>query len=244
MNYYISGQSGFIGTAITKYLVAKGESVHNIPRNYHIEGLVQIFDVIPPDYIIHLSSYGNHYGQDDCIQMINTNITGTYNLLEAASGFDYKKFYNFSSSSVGLFTQTPYSITKRCGEQLADRYKRTVNIRPYSVYGIGEPLNKFIPTVIRKLKNGELMVVDENATHDWIYIDDLIDALFLGYTDIGSGIKLSNKEIILLLEHISGKKLSYIHDKLRDYDNESWVAEEGYSGIGIYEGLKKTYDNS
>jgi nucleoside-diphosphate-sugar epimerase len=155
-------------------------------------------------------------------------------------------FYNFSSSSVTLNTDTFYSATKLCAEHVCNafaiKYNKSIrNIRPYSVYGEGEASFRFIPTVISKLHNGEEMMLDEYATHDWIYIEDFIDALLNGYSEIGTGIKTTNIEIVRTLEDISGKKLKYKPSKLRSYDNKNWVAKEGVKHISLEEGLLKTY---
>jgi len=240
MNYYISGQSGFLGTAITEYLRKKKEYVYTIPREQSIYQLQTLFWFIKPDYIIHLASYGNHYHQKDFIQMVNTNIINTYNLLEAAKFYNYKLFYNISTSSVILGNKTPYSITKFCSEQLAGMYKNVINIRPYSVYGPGEAKHRFIPTVISCLNSGSGMVLDKQAVHAWIFIDDFIEALFAGETKLG-GVFTSNKEIVLMLEDISGKKLKYKTDKLRSY-NCGDVMAPGICYTSLYEGLKRTYE--
>lgn len=242
MNYFISGQSGFLGTAITKYL--KGESVYPIPRGLSIEALDWRFSMNKPDIIIHLAAYGNQYYQKDFIEVVNANIIGTYNLLEAAKLFDYKTFYNLSTSSVMFFEKpTYYSITKLCGEQLAGMYKNVINVRPYSIYGPGEQKHRLIPTVIDCLNTGSKMILDERACHDWVYIDSAIEALFSGTTKIGAGIKTTNLEIVRILEEISGKKLNFISGKMRSYDNEDWVCKEGVKDIGLYEGLKRTYES-
>jgi len=244
MNYIISGQSGFIGQAITNHLLIREQNVVGLPRPCPLSKLNQIFKETNPDYIIHLASYGNHCQyQRNFNQMVATNITGTYNLLEAASKVDYKIFYNISTSSVKLKIQTYYSITKLCGEMLAGLYDRVVNVKPYSVYGPGEGAHRFIPKVIECLKTGEQLTIDEKAMHDWIFISDFIFALFAGETEIGTGIKVSNKEIVKMLQQISGKKLNYKVGQVRTYDNDNWVAKNGVSHISIYEGLKKTYEH-
>jgi nucleoside-diphosphate-sugar epimerase len=242
MNYYLTGQSGFIGQAITKRLLSDGHSVYPLSKYISTPAMSKLFEKFNPDYIMHIGAYGNHYFQTDFRETVGANILRTYYLLEASKAFDYKLFYNFSTSSVKLKKQTYYSITKYCGEQLASMYRNTVNIHPYSVYGEGEADHRFIPKVIKCLHTGESMVVDGDATHDWIYIDSFVDALFAGETEIGTGVKTSNKEIVKMLEDISGKSLRYVKGKVRDYDNDNWVAKKGVKDIGIYEGLKRTYE--
>jgi nucleoside-diphosphate-sugar epimerase len=243
MNYYISGQSGFLGTAITKYLDDRGNTIFRIPRNWSIKALANIFSSNHPDYIIHLAVYGNQYHQKDFIETVNANIIGTYNLLEAAKGFDYKQFYNLSTSSVTFFEKpTYYSITKLCSEQLAGMYKNVINVRPYSIYGPGEASHRLVPTVIECLNTGKEMTLDEKACHDWVYIDCAVESLFSGIKMIGTGIKTTNLEVVRILEEISGKKLKYTSGTLRIYDNEDWVCKTGVKDIGLYEGLKRTYE--
>lgn len=242
MNYLISGKSGFIGQSISKYLIDKGEAVFGISRGLSVKEIIQYFEMVNPDYIIHLATYGNHYYQGDFKQMVEANIIGTYNLLEAAKTTDYKRFYNVSSSSVALKNETYYSITKLCGEMVAGMYDKVINSRPYSVYGPGEAKHKFIPRVIECLKTGEWLTIDLEATHDWIYISDFIEALLVGETELGTGIKTSNKEVVKMLEDISGKKLNWRLGKVRSYDNDNWVASKGVCHMDIYEGLKQTYE--
>lgn len=241
MNYYISGQSGFIGKAIAKYLLNKQQCVFAIPRDQSIQQLRTLFYLNKPDYIIHTATYGNHFNQKNFREMIEANIMSTYNLLEAAKDFDYKMFYNLTTSSVLLKDQTQYSITKYCGEQLAGMYRNIVNVRPYSVYGPGEAAHRFIPTVIICLNYGKEMVLDENASHAWVYIDDLIEAMFAGKTELG-GWFISNKAVVEILENISGKKLKYTSAVLRSYDCSD-VPAPGICYTSLYEGLKLTYES-
>ena len=243
MNYYISGQSGFLGQAITKYLLSKKNFVYNIPKGQSIYELRSLFYFTKPDYIIHLAAYGNQYYQKDFIETVKANIIGTYNLLEAAEAYDYKVFYNLSTSSVTFFAKpTYYSITKLCAEQLAGMYKRVINVRPYSIYGPGEQKHRLIPIVIDCLNTGAEMVLDEKACHDWVYIDCAVEAILNGVTQIGTGVKTTNLEVVRMLEGISGKKLKYKPGHLRSYDNEDWVCKQGVKDIGLHEGLKRTYE--
>lgn len=241
MTYYISGISGFIGSAIKKYLQDKGELVFAIPRGQSIYQLRTLFWFNKPDYIVHLASYGNHYDQKDFIEMVNANILNTYNILEAANSYNYKAFYHVSTTSVILKDQTKYSITKYCGEQLAGMYENVIVSRPYSVFGPDEADHRLIPTIIWCLNSGKEMTLDEQATHAWLFIDDFIEALFRGETELGNTKVFSNKEIVTMLEEISGKKLNYKTGKLRSYDNNEWPA--GRVKCDIYEGLIKTYES-
>ena len=88
------------------------------------------------------------------------------------------------------------------------------------------------------------MKLDRNACHDWIYIDDFIEAMLSGSTEIGTGIKTKNIAVVRMLENISGLKLNYQPAQLREYDNEDWVCPDGVNyKIDLFTGLKKVYDS-
>lgn len=251
MRILMTGSSGFIGSALKKRLELNND-VDTIIFEHFIDAyshshLRNTIKILNPDVIYHLGAYGNHSHQDIDYKIIESNITGTFDLLGALHDINYKAFYNFSSSSVTLETPTLYSASKKCAELLCNAYrtkynKNIINIRPYSVFGEGEAKFRFIPTVIRCLLSGEEMQLDENATHDWIYINDFIDALLSGKTEIGTGIKRTNKEVVTMLEEISGKKLNYKPAKLRAYDNDNWYCKKGVKHIPFKESLKNTFD--
>jgi nucleoside-diphosphate-sugar epimerase len=176
-----------------------------------------------------------------------------WNLLSVTKNIDYKIFINCSTSSVygdkdhfmrennSLDGKDFYSITKQIGELLVrafvNKYDRPiVNIRPFSVYGPGEADYRFIPTVIRCIKKNEPMKLAPGM-HDWIYVEDLIDAIFAvqeGINDvkglavnIGTGTQYDNYDVVkhlAMLAKVDMNKLKIEHIKsLRSKD--SWVAD-------------------
>jgi nucleoside-diphosphate-sugar epimerase len=249
MKIAITGSNGFIGQHLKKRLEKEGHIIYAIDK-FMINStlmLLNFFNKKKPDIIYHLACYGNHYHQTNdefCV----ANIKVLYHLLDRSFNAKIKSFYNFSTSSVNLKDITFYSATKKAGELICEAFKQKykmniINIRPYSVYGPGEADWRFIPVVIRSLLTNAEMQVDENATHDWIYIDDFIDALLDGKTEIGTGRKTRNIEIVAALENISGKTLNYNPvNNLRSYDNDSWVCPVGVKHISIEEGLRKTFE--
>ena len=112
--------------------------------------------------------------------------------------------------------------------------KPITTVRPFSIYGPGEANFRFIPTVCRQLINGKKINL-AMGNHDWIYIDDFIEALLkITFSDneyyvynIGTGIESSNLDILSNLEKISGKKtmVEYINPIRTDDKSEHWVAD-------------------
>lgn len=248
MKAAISGMHGFIGRNLKNYLIKKGWDIVYINRDvlFNTPDNNNFFNIVNPNYIFHLSAYGNHSTQLNEDLIFSTNVMGTFNILGASKDCNYSKFYNISTSSVTLDILTPYAKSKLAAECIADAFKKvygkpTVNIRPYSVFGEGEAEFRFIPKVIKCLLTGEKMIVDENATHDWIWVMDFIEGMLDEKIEIGTGEKQTNKQIIQLLQDISGKKLRYTTAQLRIYDNKDWVCKDGVKHIPLPEALEKTY---
>lgn len=253
MKVAVTGSNGFIGKNLVEYLRNQGHHVLIISRSvlYRKIFLNDFFEVYQPDEVYHLASYGNHFKDTGNQCIFDANVMVLNNLLENGIKFHPScKLYNFSTSSVHLPVQTMYSITKKMGEMLVNQYKEQnkwnlVNIRPYSVFGPGESISRFIPKVIISILRGWYMDVVEYVTHDWIYVDDFIKAIPFN-TEIGTGIKTSNLQVIRMIEKIMGKKLNYKAVRsLRAYDNGNWVCPEPLKEIkpmSLYEGLEKTVE--
>lgn len=282
-NILISGSHGFIGTALIKSL-AKKHNVYIIVRELLDDptALTEYIRKINPEYIYHLASYGNHSFQDKDMDTIATNTIKTFLLLNSLkdSGVQLKGFINFSSSSVygksaHVMTEnsptiplTMYGATKLATEHIARVFAQKyhiplVTVRPFSVYGEGEASFRFIPTVISRIRDGEPLTLDPLPVHDWIYIDDFVDAVGIVVknigklqgksVNIGSGKEYRNLKVVYELETISGKdaKINKVTG-LRDYDTKtSWKSRNdtliklGWKPkYSLKQGLRKTYENT
>lgn len=245
MVYAITGSSGFIGTHLVRRLKADGHVVVPIQRNLldSIESLSSLFDSNYVTNIIHLAAYGNHYNQQDHKEILRSNILYTLNVFKASG---MRNVINVSTSSVGLEKQSLYSISKRTCEWMAGMFPNVINVRPFSVYGPGEADHRLIPTICRCLRDGNKMMLDEKATHDWIYVDDAVQGIINGVALLGTGYSYSNFQIVQMLESISGKRLSYDSvDGLRTYDTTDWKCLIPMANcISIIDGLKKTWNEN
>jgi nucleoside-diphosphate-sugar epimerase len=271
----ISGINGFIGRHLADSLLQKGHKVAGIPRDLFLDtdALTHYLVEAKPDYIFHLAQYGGQKGQTDIDQTIVTNIFNTYLLLKYSEQIPYQAFvYVGSSSEYGkkekamkendvLEPDTPYAITKACGDLITRMFvKPIVTVRPFSVFGEGERETRFIPTVIKHLKSGEPIEISPTPRHDWMYVRDVAEAfikvaenaggLIHKVVNIGTGHQATNLEIIRLLEKISNKKLNFTEvPKQKPQDSDHWVANTeildslGFEEVyGVRCGLKKTYD--
>lgn len=158
------------------------------------------------DYIVHLAANtGVGPSVEDPWQDCQANVIGTFNVLEAArenqNKFEKKTRVIFASSGAPLGEVdsppiheslpanpvSPYGASKLAGEGYCSAYSNsykvpTVVLRFGNVYGPGS-INKgsVIAKFIKHAMNGEKLVVygDGSQTRDFIFIDDLINAILL-----------------------------------------------------------------
>lgn len=232
----ITGASGFIGSRLFHALRDDFE-VRTVPHDAINQDLTVDIDT---SYIFHLATYGNYYDRDNTWEMLTSNVLATNQLLQRTLHIDYKAFINFSSSSVGLARQTFYSVTKHTGEELCKLYaqdykKPIVSVRPFTVTGVGEQDEHLIPSLIQSCRFGKEMPFVAEPVHDFIDVQDLIDALLIivakiekakgRIIDVGTGIMYSNAQVKEIVEELTGKRAKIKPLKyMRSYDNQKWCA--------------------
>lgn len=214
--YLVTGSTGFVGSCLVHKLVQMGFRVHVVIRNesntwrindildklfVHIADLANLFDInkivkdVQPDIIYHLAAYGAYHFQTDTTKMIQTNITGTMNLINACSGHEFETFINIGSSSEYgpknqkiketylLEPNNHYGVTKSCATLFcqceAKNKKLPINIvRLFSAYGYFEERTRLVPTIIKSCLTGQNpRLLSPNSVRDFIFIEDIIDFL-------------------------------------------------------------------
>lgn len=231
MKLLVTGGAGFIGSAVVRQAIARGHEVVNLDAltyaaclenvasvadspNYVFEhadirdrtALDRIFANHEPDAVMHLAAE-SHVDRsiDGPGDFIDTNITGTYQLLEAARSYwmtqgkpqDFR-FHHISTDEVfgslgeeGQFTETtrydprsPYSASKAASDHLVRAWGETYGL-PFVLtncsnnYGPYHFPEKLIPVVILNALAGKVIPVygkGENV-RDWLYVEDHADAL-------------------------------------------------------------------
>ncbi len=232
----VTGAAGFIGSAVARHLLkAHDDTVVNVdcltyagnqatiadqlgdPRYVFEqvdirdrEAVADLFDTYQPRAIMHLAAE-SHVDRsiDGPRDFIDTNIIGTYNLLEAARAYylnlddDDKarfRFHHVSTDEVfgslgdeGLFTETspyepssPYSASKAASDHLVRAWFETYGLPVVlsncsNNYGPYQYPEKLIPVIISKiLKNESIPVYGSGMNvRDWLYVDDHARALVL-----------------------------------------------------------------
>lgn len=224
---FVTGASGFMG----KHLVAKLDRPITIPHD-------AIYVSYPHNIrrFFFLSAYGNMAEHKSSEKIIRANVLDlghiTQHMMQSGSCPD--SFVYMSSSSVNLAVQTPYSRTKRAAEEmlLASSLPCCI-LRPFSVTGRGEQPQHLIPTLIRSCMEGTAMNLVPGALHDFIDVDDVINALLIlseakavGIFELGTGIGWTNREVMEMVEDICRKKANVTFiDSMREYDNDKWYCK-------------------
>ena len=231
MKILITGGAGFIGSAVVRQAIAAGHEVVNLDAltyaaclenvasvssdpGYAFEQvdirdrptLDTVFSTHRPDAVMHLAAE-SHVDRsiDGPADFIETNITGTFNMLEAARSYwdeqgkpEGFRFHHISTDEVygslgetGVFTEdtaydprSPYSASKASSDHLVRAWGETYGL-PILVtncsnnYGPYHFPEKLIPVVILKALAGEPIPVygDGLNIRDWLYVEDHADAL-------------------------------------------------------------------
>ena len=202
MKILVTGGCGFIGQSLCKRLILEGYEVDVIDNLYigkeakiiegcnFLGGDVRAMENISDksyDWIYHLAAFSRvGLSYENQHYTFSANVDGTKSVLEYAKRNGSKVI--FASSSSVHHSVSPYSSSKRMGEELCKFYKNGMGIditivRLYNVYGDGELINSHMAALIglwrgQFEKNYPITIIgDGNQRRDFTHIDDTIDGL-------------------------------------------------------------------
>lgn len=186
--------------------------------------LKDVVKKINPDYIFHFASYGVFSSQNDINKIIDINIKGTINLMQAAKEIDCKLLVNAGSATEYGIKDIPlkedqiilpvfndYAVAKAATtlflQKEAVRYNLPfITLRIFTPYGPYEDKNRLIPYIIcNALKNDPIKLTNPANVRDFIFVEDLIDAYLRAIhsqvrpgeiINIGSGQQHSIQEVV------------------------------------------------
>ena len=243
MNILITGGAGFIGSAVVRLAISRGHSVVNLDAltyaatleslasisdhpNYSFikmdirdsENLNAVFSKHKPDVVMHLAAE-THVDRsiDGPASFIETNIIGTFNILEASrkhwqeQGYPDKfRFHHISTDEVfgslpndpeTRFTEktpysprSPYSASKASSDHLVRAWHKTYGLPVILTncsnnFGPYQFPEKLIPVVILNALLEKSIPIYGNGKNirDWLFVDDHANALLLALEKGKSG---------------------------------------------------------
>jgi UDP-glucuronate 4-epimerase len=227
MNILVTGGAGFIGSHTVERLLQSGAghvSILDCFNDYYnpaikranvrgfseqvtcYEGdltdaafIQQVFEKGKFDAVIHLAARAGVRPSIEQPELyIDTNIKGTFHLLEAARRTGCGHFVFASSSSVYgvnkkvpfaeedpiLQTISPYAMTKMAGEQMCSNYShlygiKTVSLRFFTVYGPRQRPDLAISKFSRLIEDGKPIdkYGDGHTARDYTFVTDIVDGI-------------------------------------------------------------------
>jgi len=254
MNILVTGGSGFIGSHFIEEILKKDDitKLYNLDANTYASNKnlpfesddryqkltmdiyaayfpnqKSYFESLNLNYIIHFAAESH---VDNSIvgpkKFIDTNIVGTFNLLEMFKSINIQKFIHVSTDEVfgslnykerefnidsAYRPNSPYAASKAASDFLVRSYVKTYNFPAIITncsnnFGSRQYSEKFIPVCINKLKNKETIPLYGNGLNirDWIYVKDHVSALINVLLDgivgkqylIGGNNEMSNIQLI------------------------------------------------
>jgi len=233
----VTGADGFIGSHLVEALAARGEDVRafvlynsfnswgwldRAPKKLRDKLDVFAGDVRDPhgvrtamkgcDTVLHLAALiAIPYSYHSPATYVDTNVSGTLNIVQAAQDLGVKRCIVTSTSEVygtarmvpidedhPLQGQSPYSASKIGADQIALSFQKSFGtpvavIRPFNTYGPRQSARAVIPTVITQLLAGKksIRLGSLHPTRDFNFVDDTV-AGFLAMVDAMAGRKASS----------------------------------------------------
>ena len=182
---------------------------------------------------------------------LQTNIMGTFNVLQAAKEYDVNKVVHLSSSEVygtaveipinenhPLQGQSPYSATKIAADKLAESFYLSFDVpvaiaRPFNTFGPRQSARAIIPNIIiQALSSNKVIIGNDKPTRDFNYVSNTVDGL-MGIAqsekatgeviNLGSGSEISIGDVTKKIISIINKDVKIVQEKERFRPEKSEV---------------------
>lgn len=291
MRCLVTGSDGFIGSHLAEALAVDhdvtGLALYNSNDQFgwldggkyrvalgDIRDGEQMRDLVKGhDMVFHLAAQIEvPYSYTAARSFIDTNVTGTLNILNAALNAGAKVVHTSSSEIYGtarytpqdtghpLQAQSPYAASKIAADKLVEAFHRTyelpaIIVRPFNNYGPRQSYRAIIPTIIDQVLNSDTIRLGNlEAKRDFTFVEDTVRA-FIGLKDrpfgvyhVGSGQNVTMDELALLIQGIAGTDREVVREAERLRPNSSEVDElmagepAWENQVSLKEGLARTIE--
>ena len=265
---FLTGADGFIGSHLAERLVRDGYQVKALAQynsfnswgwldSSPLKNQMEIVtgDIRDPfamktfmkgcDAVLHLAALiAIPYSYHAPASYVDTNVSGTLNIVQAARELGISKVVHTSTSEVygtaqyvpideahPLQGQSPYSASKIGADQMAISYYNSFEtpvaiIRPFNTYGPRQSARAVIPTIISQIACGkrEIKLGALTPTRDFNYVADTVDGFVsvleseksIGQViNIGSNYEISIGDLVKTIAEVMGADIKIISDDQR-----------------------------
>jgi dTDP-glucose 4,6-dehydratase len=266
----ITGSEGFIGSHLTELLIKRGYKVRAFIMYNSFNSLGWLDDINPNinskiefyfgdirnydsvyaamngcSAVLHLAALiGIPYSFNTPSSYLDTNVTGTLNILQVAKIRKLKKIVLTSTSEVygsaqyvpmdenhPINPQSPYAATKVAADALGISFYKSFNLpitilRPFNTFGPRQSERAIIPTIINQIlkKKKYLDIGNIKPTRDFTYVEDTALAFLLALKsknnigkiiNIGSNFEISIESLAKRIIFLTKSKIRIRIDKKR-----------------------------
>jgi nucleoside-diphosphate-sugar epimerase len=270
----VTGAAGFVGANLVRRLLADGHEVHGLVRTgtdrwrlaevagdvpvgeadlRDAEAMAAAFARARPEAVFHLGTRGAYSWQADAREILETNVLGTANVLDACVRAEAGALVNTGSSSEYGFKDhapaeseplepaTVYGVAKAAATLLCTSVGRerglpVTTLRLYSVYGPWEEPGRFVPALTAAALGGTLPVLaSPGVARDFVWVGDVVDAYLLAASargegavyNVGSGGQTTLAEAVDAARRVLGVTEEPAWGSMADrsWDTDVWVAD-------------------
>jgi len=274
----VTGADGFIGSHLVEELVNQGYAVKAFCY-YNSFNSWGWLDSLAPEVLKKIEIFSGDVRDSNCVQVaikgcdtvmhlaaliaipysyhspasyIDTNVTGTLNIVQAAKNLNVSRVLVTSTSEVYGTAQyvpidekhphqpqSPYSASKIGADCIAESFYRSFNtpitiVRPFNTFGPRQSARAIIPTIITQLLNGitEIKLGDVRPTRDLLFVTDTAkafieiaksDKLIGQDCNIATNSEISMQGVADILIKLINPKAKVIHDEIRARPEKSEV---------------------
>ncbi len=263
----VTGAGGFIASHLVERLVGAGARVRAFVRNTSrnevgylsevsgreelevvagdLRDLQAVDEAVKGEQVVfHLGALISiPYSYLHPVEVVETNVNGSLNMLLACRNHGVEKLIHTSSSEVygtavsvpmdeghPLQGQSPYSASKIGADKLAESFHcaygmPVTTIRPFNTYGPRQTARAVIPAIIAQALTREVVKLGTLETRrDFTYVDDTVGGLILAaetegldgkVINLGSGSDISINELAQLIIEMTGRTVKVERDESR-----------------------------
>jgi NAD dependent epimerase/dehydratase len=265
----VTGAGGFIGSHLCERLVREGATVRALCRYTSRRDIgnlahaapelrneidVRFGDLLDRDFVgtivrgadtvFHLgASISVAYSYVAPREVVQTNVEGTLNVLQATLDAGTTRLVQMSSSEVygtarytpidedhPLNAQSPYAASKVGADKLAEAFHLSFGLpaviaRPFNTYGPRQSLRAVIPTIVAQaLASSEIRLGSIAPRRDFVFVADTVDALLrLGSSgdhagrtfNIATGADVAVADVVEIVGAILGRELEVVSEDER-----------------------------